>query len=174
MLIRNKIKSVPTTVKNPQSNAIVERMHQSISTMIANSLRENPRVKYEDVLNLVFTKYMASQYVIRSTVNMSLKHRPEELAFERDMILPISIKINWIKLFQQKQRIIVQNNKKENHSRKNHDYKVGQRVLILNKNQHKGMLEPTVLNEGPWPITQVYINGTVTINRNNYVERINI
>ena len=42
MLQRNMIKSVPTTVKNPQANAIVERMHQSISTMIAISLNENP------------------------------------------------------------------------------------------------------------------------------------
>ena len=37
MLQRNMIKSVPTTVKNPQANSIVERMHQSISTMIAIS-----------------------------------------------------------------------------------------------------------------------------------------
>ena len=40
MLQKNKIKSVSTTVKNPQSNAIVKRMHQSISTMIAISLKE--------------------------------------------------------------------------------------------------------------------------------------
>ena len=40
MLRRNKIKSVPTAVKNFQSNAIVERMHQSISTMLAISLRK--------------------------------------------------------------------------------------------------------------------------------------
>ena len=37
MLRRNKIKSVKTTVKNPQSNAFVECMHQSISTIIAIS-----------------------------------------------------------------------------------------------------------------------------------------
>ena len=45
MLQRNIIKSVPTTVKNPQANAIVERIHQSISTMIAISIRENPLKK---------------------------------------------------------------------------------------------------------------------------------
>ena len=56
MLQRNKIKSIPTTVKNSQSSAIVERMYQSISTMIAISLRENPPQKYEDVSNLVFRK----------------------------------------------------------------------------------------------------------------------
>ena len=81
MLARNKIKSVPTTVKNPQSNAIVERMHHSISTMIAISLYENHPVKYEDVSNLVFSKCMSAQYAVRSTVNRSLKHTPGELGF---------------------------------------------------------------------------------------------
>ena len=83
MLTRNKIKSAPTTVKNPQSNAIVERMHQSISTMIAISLCENPPVKYEDVSNLVFTKCMSAQYAVISTVNRSLKHTLGKLAFGR-------------------------------------------------------------------------------------------
>ena len=94
MLAKNRIKSIPTTVKNPLANAIVERIHQSISTMIAISLRENPPVKYEDVSNLVFTKCKAAQYAVRFTVNMSLNHTPGELAFGRDMILPIPSKSN--------------------------------------------------------------------------------
>ena len=32
---------------------------------------------------------------------------------------------------------------------KNFDYKVGQKVLILDQNQLKGKLESTILNEGP-------------------------
>ena len=89
MLAKNKIKSVPTTVKNPQADAIVERMHQSISTMIAIILRETPPLKYEDVSNLVLRKCMAAQYAIRTTINMTLKHTPGELAFGRDMMMPI-------------------------------------------------------------------------------------
>ena len=100
MLFKNKIKSVSTTIKNHQVNAIVERMHQSISTMIAISLCENPPLKYEDVSNLVLRKCMAAQYAIRATVNMALKHTPGELAFGRDMILPIPSKVNWENLFQ--------------------------------------------------------------------------
>ena len=117
MLARNKIKSVSITVKNPQSNAIVERMHQSISTMIAISLCENPPVKYEDVSNLVFTKCMSAQYAVRSTVKRSLKYTPGELAFERDMNLPVPSTANWQELFQRKKELITQNNEKENLSR---------------------------------------------------------
>ena len=90
------------------------------------------------------------------------------------MILPIPSNVNWQELFKCKQRLITQNNERENLSRKDHDYKVGQWILILNKNHHKGKLEPTVLDEGPWHITRVHTNGTVTLNRNNYSERINI
>ena len=89
MLLKNKIKSVPTTVKNPQENAIVERMHRSISTMIAISKRENPPLKYEDVSNLLLRKCIAAQYAIKAIINMTLKHTPGELAFGRDMILPM-------------------------------------------------------------------------------------
>ena len=71
--------------------------------MIAISLRENLSIKYEDVSNLVFTKCMAAQYAVRSTVNMPLNHPPCELAFGRDMILLIPSKISWTKLFQRKQ-----------------------------------------------------------------------
>ena len=174
MLQRNRIKSVPTTFKNSQANAIVERMHQSISTMIAISIGENPPQKYEEVSTFVFRKCMAAQYSIRSTVNTTLKNTPGELAFGRDMILPFANNINWPHLFQHKQDIITQTNKKENSSRKDYDHKVGQRVLILNKNPHKSKLEATVLNEGSWVIQQVHSNGTVTILRNKCHERLNI
>ena len=53
MLQRNNITSGPTTVKNPQFNAVVERLHQTLKTTIALSLQENPPVSYEDVASLI-------------------------------------------------------------------------------------------------------------------------
>ena len=149
---RNKIKSVQTIVKNPQANAIVEHMHQSICTMIAISLCENPPLKYEEVSTLVFRKCMAAQYLIRSTINMTLKHTPGGLAFGRDILLPVPSQIDWQQLLQRKQSIISQTNLRENKSRAEYDYKVGQKILILDKKPHKSKLEATVLNEGPWKI----------------------
>ena len=58
MLKRNNIQSIPTTVINPQASAIVERMHQTISTMIVISLKENPPTKFEEVSSLVERKCM--------------------------------------------------------------------------------------------------------------------
>ena len=117
---------------------------------------------------------MAAQYAIRATVHTALKYTPGELAFNRDMFHPFPSKINWKEIIDQKQITVNKENQKENSTRREFDYKVGEKVLILNKNQFKGKLEPTVLNEGPWVIKQVHTNGTVSILRNNYIERINI
>ena len=149
MLRKNKIKSVPTTVKNPQSNAIVERIDQSISTMITISLRENPPNKFEEVSSLVYSKCMTSQYAIRATVNTTLKNTPGELAFGRSMLHPFPSKIDWSKVLKHKQERVNDINHQENQGRKEFGYQVGQEILILNKNQMKGKLELTVPNEGP-------------------------
>ena len=117
---------------------------------------------------------MATKYAIRVTINMTLQYTSDGLAFGRDMILHIPSNINWKHSFQRKQNIIFQTNDKENQSRKDFSVKIGQKISIRNKYQHKSKLEPTVLNKEPWPITQVHANGTVTIFRNNYVGRINI
>ena len=70
-------------------------MHQSISTMVVISLRENPPNKFEERSSLVHSKCMAAQYAIRATVNTTLQNIPGELAFRRNMLHPFSSKINW-------------------------------------------------------------------------------
>ena len=117
---------------------------------------------------------MAAQYAIRATVNTTLKNTPGELAFGRSMLHPFPSKVDWSQLLQHKKERVNNINHRENRGRKEFDYQVGQEILILNKNQMKGKLEPTVLNEGPWTIKRIHNNGTVSILRNKYLERINI
>ena len=90
MLQRNKIKSVLATVKKR-----VEHMHQSISTVIPFSFRENPPHKYGEVSTFVFRKCMATQNSIRATINMALQHTPGELVFGRDMLLSVPSRVDW-------------------------------------------------------------------------------
>ena len=73
-----------------------------------------------------------------------------------------------------KQDKVNNTNERQNRSRKEFDYQVGRKILILNNTQLKGKLEPTVLNEGPWIIKTVHTNGTVSILRNKCLERSNI
>ena len=133
MLRKNNIHSVPTTVKNPQSNATVERLHQSISTMIAISIQKNPPRSYEEANGLIQRKCMAAQFAIRATVHTSLKYTPGELAFGRNILNPFSKQIDWELLLQTKQELTDKTTFKENAGRSNFDYKIGDKVLILNK-----------------------------------------
>ena len=67
--------------------------------------------------------------------------------------------------------MIDENLRRENARRRHHNYAVGEQVLVKT-------IQPDTMEEryrGPYTITQVYTNGTVSIGRNAAViERINI
>ena len=72
--------------------------------------------------------------------------------------------INW------KQKLISKNNAKENKKSVEHDYKIGERVLIFSPDPNK-MEQP---RRGQYDIIQVHNNGTVTLQKDNVTERYNV
>ena len=70
-----------------------------------------------------------------------------------------------------KQKQIDKNNDRENSRRIDFDYRVGQKILIINTDIQRKLDNPTT---GPYEITDVFSNGTVTIRRGNVLERLNI
>ena len=58
----NGIKDVTTTVKNPQSNAISERLHQSISNSLRVILKAHPPMNEFQAQNIVDTCFAAASY----------------------------------------------------------------------------------------------------------------
>ena len=123
---------------------------------------------------MVHRKCAAAQFAIRATSHSQHKFSSGEMAFGRHMLLPFSTQINWDEILRRKQSLIDETNIEENNGRRFHDYKINDQVLILNKNFHRGKLEPTTLPKGPWKIVQVHTNGTVSIQCRNYVERMDI
>ena len=69
---------------------------------------------------------------------------------------------NWNYIADRKQRLIVQNNTRENNKRKLHVYHVEDQVLILvdPNRKHGGDIQT-----GPYTITHVYENGTVKLRK---------
>ena len=132
MLQRNNITSVPITVKNHQSNAVVERLHQTPKTTIAVSLQENPPVSYEEVSSLIQCKCVAAQFSIRATIHSQIKSSPGEMAFGRHVLYPFSKQIDWKQILNRKQDLVDKTNFKENTKRKYYDYKEGELIIILN------------------------------------------
>jgi hypothetical protein len=64
------------------------------------------------------------------------------------------------------------NNGRENASRISNDYKLGDKLLLKKLGKHLRKLEAT--RTGPHPVTAIYINGTLRIEKVKVNVRVNI
>ena len=93
-----------------------------------------------------------------------------QLVFGRDAILIIKHVADWEHIRQRKQLRINHNNKRENMRRNNHQYKVGDKILVNRKKNCKHRLEFMV----PFPITEINDNGTVCFQKRIINDAVNI
>ena len=123
------IESKPTTVKNPQANAVLERTHQTIADMLRSynltdrGLREVTDDEIDGILNNIC-------FALRSTFHTGVGATPAQLIFGRDMLFPTKFVANWKQIREKKQARMTNDNRRENKKRYNHNYQVGDLVLI--------------------------------------------
>jgi len=154
------IKRKLISARNPQANSIVERCHQVIHNMIRtfeikDSRDINPHYGWLGVLSAV-------RQAMRSTVHTTTRATPTQLVFGCNALLNILFEANWNYIRERKQRLITQNNQRENAKRIPHEYKVGDRVSVRQDPNRK---HGTERFRGPYTITQVNDNGTVKLSR---------
>ena len=99
------LKRKPITNRNPHSNAIIERIHQTIGNIIRTF----------DVSNIVnndpWSGILAvTMFAIRATYHTALQASPMQLVFGKDVILNINHVANWEHIWQRKQLRINHNN----------------------------------------------------------------
>jgi hypothetical protein len=111
-------------------------------------------------------------YAIHSNFHTTLQATPGKLVSGREMVLPIKFVADWGEIEQQRQNEIARNNKRENASRINHTYKVGDKVLLNKPVNHLRKLEAP--GTGPHAVTAVYTHGILRIPKCNVNERMNI
>ena len=100
----------------------------------------------------------AVRQAMRSTVHTTLRATPTQLVFGRDALLNVSFEADWQYIKERKQKLILQNNKRENAKRIPHTYSVGDRVMVRkDPNRKHGSNQ----YKGPYTITRVNDNGTV-------------
>ena len=92
------------------------------------------------------------------------------MVFVRDMILNNPFILYWGSIRLRKKIYIYRNNQLENKNRKPHLYRIHDTVLVRKKKANK-YKEPYL---GPYPITQVWTNGNITIIWGAIKGRINI
>jgi len=157
-----------TSIKNPQSNAIVERVHLTIGDSLrAMDLSSRP---FDDTS--IHGILQSAAWALRTTYHTSLRTSPGQLAFGQDMVVPATYLANWRHINSHRHKNILYNNARENKSRIDYDYKNDDYVYVIVKDI-KRKLAPT--KQGPFRIIQVHANATVTIQRSRTVtERLNI
>ena len=87
------------------------------------------------------------------------------------MLLNLKFVADWEAIKLRKQKDVDKNNSRENSLRIHHDYQVGDKVLITSNDIHRKLNCPT---KGPYPIAQVYLNGTVCGENGIITKHINI
>ena len=161
------IKRKTITVRNPQANAMIERIHQVIENIIGMfELQYN----YLDQDNPWQRILSATAFAVWSTYHTTLQKSPGQLVFGRDMIFNIQHTANWDYIQQRKQQIIQKNNKNENAKRIPHEYKKGDKVLLTIGTSFK-YERPY---NGPFEIKHVFTNGTVCLQMGAVTDTVNI
>ncbi len=88
------------------------------------------------------------------------------------MLFDIPFIADWQKIREHRQRLTDPNKACENEGRIDYDYKVGQKVLL----RKEGILRnaESRWQKKPLLITSVHTNGTITVQRGNKIDRLNI
>jgi hypothetical protein len=107
------IKRKPTSVKNPQVDAILEQVHQVIMTMLRTAeLDMATSVAPSDIVTFLTN----AAWAIRSTYHTVLKASPGAAIFGRDMLFDIPYIADWNKIGDYRQCQTDLNTKRENNS----------------------------------------------------------
>jgi len=146
------------TSRNPQANSMIERCHKTLHNMI-RSAQIKDRRELDSFLG--FKGVLAAcRKAMNSAVHTTARAMPTQLVFGRDAMLNASFQADWQFIKERKQRLIIQNNTRENAKRKPHVHNVGDVVVVKAGAGCKHGSNPYL---NPMRITQVNDNSTVKL-----------
>jgi hypothetical protein len=130
MLLQNcHIRDVCTTGKNPLSNAVCERMHQTVGNVLRMLLHGNPPQNIANAAQYVDEALSIAMRAMQAGVHSTLGSSPGNLVFNRDMFLNIPLIADWHAITQRQEHLIHENLMRENQKRRGYDYAPQQLVL---------------------------------------------
>jgi len=113
----------------------------------------------------------AVMFATRATVHSTNRATPAQLVFGRDAMLNVQHEANWSYIKERRNDITSKNNKRENATRKKHEYNVNDKVLLKMQFNSKYGTDPYT---GPFKIVQVNDNGTVKLKKGCVTDTYNI
>ena len=157
-----------TTARNPQANSIVERVHQTIGNVIRTWLVDDPEL---DEANPYAGLLSAVAFATRATYHTTLDATPSQLVFGRDAMINMNFEADWTSIRNRKQKRIDENNRRENAKRKEHEYSIGDQILIKTDPTRKYGQNAY---KGPYRIIRVNDNGTLRYQNGRIQDIVNI
>ena len=82
-----------TTDCNPQGNSVLERVHQALGNALRAFELEEQELDEENPWEPFMTTVA---HTIRSAHHTTLQASPGQIAFGRDMVLPVSMRTDWV------------------------------------------------------------------------------
>ena len=89
------IKDRCSTSKNPQSNAICERMHQTVTNMLGTLEHTNPPRNMTQARDVIDDALATAMHAMQTIVANTLGSTPGALAFAQDMFLNVPLIADW-------------------------------------------------------------------------------
>jgi len=156
---------------NPQSNSVLERIHQILADCLRTFELEDKEI--DSSAADPFEEYLAqAAYAIRSGFHATHGYSPGELVFGRNMFLPVDTTVDWEKVKDRKQRAIARSNKRENSKRTEHVYKPGDWMTILKPGILRKLAVPRM---GPFKVVKHNSNGTLSYEKGPFdIDKVNI
>jgi hypothetical protein len=107
-------------------------------------------------------------WAICYTYHTVRKASPGATIFGCGILFDIPFVADWHKIGEQRQSLTNRGNQRKNAKRVDYDYKVGDKVLLINE----GILRKaeSAYGKEPWTITTVHANGTIRIQRRTKME----
>jgi hypothetical protein len=162
------MKRKPTTVKNPQANAILEHVHQVLGQMLCTAEIDMAKSVALDDVNVFLDN---AAWAICSTYHTVLKASPGAAIFGRDMLFDILLVAGWHKIGEYRQSLTDDSNQCKNTQCIDYDYKVADKVLV----EREGIIRKaeSKYSKEPWTITTLHTNGTIRIQCETKTKRLN-
>ena len=113
------LKHKPTSVRNPQVNAILKQVHQTIMAMLCTAeLDMADTVSESDIADFLTN----AAWDVRSTYHTVLKSSPGAAIFGRDMLFDVPFLADWKKIGEYRQNQTDKNTARENTTQIDWDY----------------------------------------------------
>ena len=106
-----------STVKNPQSNAVAERLHQTVTNILRSTLYAHPPDNQLEAELLIDMALQKAAYAMCATIHTTLKATPGSLVYQQDMILNIPVVADLLDTTARRQHLIDERTMAENRKR---------------------------------------------------------